>query len=790
MPADEKDSAATNRLLDLLRSQQTGKSTTEGNASGTLDANPPVEKETPAATDEPNSKVADKKPKAPKSEKSTPKKGKPSKVSTSIVPETIVDEPLPKTVESAPVSSDEIRAKLGNLASKTLGNTAEEAPVEPSPPVADPESETLAPKPEEAVEEQADSVAQGIAADLMDTSDDEPVADQTPSESVDPGDETDSEEKDDESTFLVDPSHFQLHKDVAPPSKLRDLPYEFSNWALGIRRKITFQITPEGIKVLKTISAGPRNVLAGMEDYPLPYITEDLKITHRDDLLSHILDNLDVKLWKKGTMFRLASSFIETHTKIFKAPPVKGKEIQDLITWTAKKNLPFSSENVNIDHLMLGSEKGELKRNIIIGVGSNETITFMSDVFKKRKFDLQNVTTVPFLDWETFKHCYPDRLRGCIAIVHLSQNETTITMVKSGKMEFTREMAVGVKDYQKALIQRVIVGDDAVNITEEMAKEYLMAYGIPKDTEAEIPGTGISLYKISIFLRPILERMTNELNRSLDYFRKEVADVECQEVYMTGPGAAIPNLVESFASQLDRPTEHLNPLRQGDFEFTDTCKLDPQQIPIFASNFSLALKSSSGINLMPIARKQHFQYKVFNKLAIVLATILLPVYFLVGYFSYMEQESLEANVTNMNSQWQKLSEQSQEYFTMLDDLEYLGTYWGFLENDRINSHNQLILLKLISSEIPDNIRVTSLIFRPASSQDGGSAIKQAAHVDRIALSGFVNAHAGIADIQLTNFIMRLEGLNMFSSIERDVQGSSNTDDTRLFFTLKMGVAIK
>jgi len=144
----------------------------------------------------------------------------------------------------------------------------------------------------------------------------------------------------------------------------------------------------------------------------------------------------------------------------------------------------------------------------------------------------------------------------------------------------------------------------------------------------------------------------------------------------------------------------------------------------------------------------------------------------------------------MNNQWQKLSEQSQEYFTMRDDLGYLGDYWGYIENDRINSENQMKLLKLISSQIPDNIKITSLVFRPASSKDGGSVIKQDAHVDRIALSGFVHASAGIADIQLTNFIMRLESLNLFTSIEREVQGTPSSDDTRLLFTLKMGIAVK
>ncbi len=642
------------------------------------------------------------------------------------------------------------------------------------PPVEEPKDEAV-PEPE--------TVPQGIAAELMDApqeSETEPIAEPEKIASV-PGEmATDSQ--------LIDPTYFQVHQDVPKPNKVLDLFFEFSNWAFGVRKKITFQCTPEAIRVLKTVSAGNRNVVEGMDIFPLPYELEDQKITHRDDLIAHILDTFDTKLWKKDTMFRMYSSFIETHTKIFKAPPVKGKEIAELITWTAKKNLPFSSENINIDHMVLDSEKGELKKNIIIGVGNNESITFMSDLFKKKKFDLQNVTTIPFLDWETFKHCYPDRLRGCIAIVHMNQNETTITMVKSGRMEFTREMAVGVKDYHKALIQRVMVGNDAVNITDKMASEYLMRYGIPINTDGDIPETGISLYKISIFLRPIVERMTSEINRSLDYFRKQVADVECQEIYLTGPGAAIPNLVEVFATQLERTTEHLNPLRQGDFEFSDQFELDHQLIPIFATNFGLALKTSAGINLLPVARKQHFQYKVFNKMSIFLTAILIPIYLLIGYFAYMEESVMEESVANMNRQWQKLSEQSQEYFIMRDDLQYLGNYWGFLENDGINSENQIKLLKLISSEIPDNIKITSLVFRPASSKEAGSVIKQAAHVDRIALSGIVNAHAGIADIQLTNFIMRLESLNLFTSIDRE--GSPSSDDSRLLFTLKIGIGVK
>ncbi len=753
MPADEKDSAATNRLLDLLRSQQTGKSTTEGNASGTIDNSAPKEE-----------------PKVFEEDLELPEPAPPV-VSSSIVPDVFLEEDTTKEKTSKPISSDEIRAKLGSLGIK---KPAEEQSSTPAP-----SDEEKAPK--------------GTAAALMDMT---PGPDTTatlrpaaaPTE-IPPPAETD---KTAEAGLIgnIDPSYFQVHQGVAAPNKFIDLLYEFRNWAFGVQRKITVQCTADSVRIMKMKSIGDRNFVESMDEYRLPYEVGDQKITHRDDLLTHILDTFDPKLWKKDTMFRMYSSQIETITKVFKAPPVKGKEIDDLITWTAKKNLPFSSENINIDHKILDSEKGELKRTIIIGVGNNETISHILELFKKRKFDLQNVTTIPFLDWQSFQHCYPDRQRGCIAIVHVNRNETTITMVKSGRLEFNREMAVGVKDYHKALVQRVMVGNDAVNITEAMATSYLMEYGIPLDTDKDIPDTGISLYKISIFLRPVIERMTSEINRSLDYFKKQVADVECQEIYFTGLGAAIPNLIEVFQTQLGRPTEHLNLLRQGDFEFPEDTPVDHQLIPIFTTNFSLAFKSSDGINLLPPARKQHFQFRIFNKLGLFLAAILLPLYLLLGYFRYLEEGYMEESVVNMRKQWEKLSEQSQEYFVMLDDLEFMGNYWGYLSNDRINSENQIKLLKLISSEIPDNIKITSLIFKPASSQDGRQVIKQDSHVDGIIMSGLVNARAGIADIQLTNFRMRLESLNLFTNIKSEAKGNPPDDDRHLLFTLQLEVAVR
>ncbi|MBC8376865.1 MAG: hypothetical protein H8E26_12530 [FCB group bacterium] len=170
MPADEKDSAATNRLLDLLRSQQTGKSTTEGNASGTLDANDPPEQ----------------------ADVSSKKKPGPAAVSSSIVPDSIVDEAPPSDEKSDSVSSDEIRAKLGNLASKNLSQ----------PPVDEPAVEEVT---------EPENVPQGVAADLMDSSQDittDTAAEPEKTRPI-PGDSAEIT-----GSQLIDPTYFQIHQGV------------------------------------------------------------------------------------------------------------------------------------------------------------------------------------------------------------------------------------------------------------------------------------------------------------------------------------------------------------------------------------------------------------------------------------------------------------------------------------------------------------------------------------------------------------------------------------------------
>lgn len=743
-PEDKKDKAATNRLLDLLRAQQAGASEASGNESGTIDVKEQTVPETPEPKETPQSKSdllgaigKPEKPAAPIADAPEDQESAPAETE----PETTGPEP--------PAGDDQadLKARLNKLAQakpKTVESTSE-----------DTETETPSHIPELARPEEP-----------------EPESPEPPAEpAVKPS--------------QIDMANFQTLEDLPESNKAQDLMADFQHWFLENGRLLTVFCSDRAIRVMKIRLEGTRQVIESAETYGLPFQLEDRQILQREELLDYILELETDKKWRKSAYTAFHSTKIESQTKVFTPPQAKAKELKDLITWSAKKNLTFDSENaIYNSEMMLEEDSKNAKPQYAIAIANGESIERVVDVFGSKKYSLRLVGTLPYLIWKLFKQNYPDRNKGVIGLVHIGDTRTTVSVLKHGRLQFTREMQVGVQDYVKAVQQRMVIGERSFTISAEDAEKYTFEYGIPEDKEGTIGDTGISLYKIAIFQTPVIERMRNEINRSLDSFRKQDPELDCRELYFTGQGAAIPNLVEKYGEELSRHVFHLNPFRQNQLILGPEAQLSGQDVPAFSANLALAARESRKLNLLPSGRLEHFRFRLMNKIAALLAIILLPIYLSSGIMSYLEIQRMTENVSKLNESWTRLSGQAQEYFAMVDDLEILSSYTNFLKNDRLNTYNQLKILRLFSTEVPNNIRLTSIAFRhdrSGAKNDGGATLNRITSVD---VSGFVEAQPGIADIQLTNFIMQLEGLNVFDRIERENRPSAAAQN-RLFFTLEM-----
>ena len=98
--------------------------------------------------------------------------------------------------------------------------------------------------------------------------------------------------------------------------------------------------------------------------------------------------------------------------------------------------------------------------------------------------------------------------------------------------------------------------------------------GIPSEPSQErIGDKSASLSKISFLVRPVLERLSAEIGRSLDYYRSQFNEERIDRLLLTGGGANLKNIVSHLAGELRLPVEHFNPLSKILF---DSKKVDTQ----------------------------------------------------------------------------------------------------------------------------------------------------------------------------------------------------------------------
>lgn len=549
------------------------------------------------------------------------------------------------------------------------------------------------------------------------------------------------------------------------------------------RTKVTIHCGEQIMRFVELKTVSGRSQITKFNSYSLPYKTENGSITKMDELLTHVLDREIDSKEKKRVYGAYYSSRTPTKTQILQTPELKRKELSQLIEWSAKKNLPFNADGAVISWQISRPEGDTLKRNVVMGIGEKTSIERAITFFGESSVKLRLFSTLPILLWKSFNRNYPDRETGCYLIVHIGENRTNLAVIQEKKLLFAREIAIGLRDFEKAIIQKFAVGDRFVEIDKERAGNILRDYGVPRKTSGVMAGSRISLYKISVFLRPVLERMTTELNRSLAYFKKENPELEFNELMFGGIGATIPHLVEALGENLDRKVSLFNPVRSGDYLFPDGSAIPDSALPNFAVNLALGLQDVEPLNVLPPKVRSNHRYIFLQKLSLGMVAFLIPLFVVTTFFAGRKVDTLRAKIADRKEQISNISVEARGYREMLNDIEILNGFQRFLSNDRTFSRNQITLLKVLSGTVTENIKFTSLAFTRMVDKNTGE--ESGEYKEMLKIKGFVRADPSVADIHLTNFVIKLEELNMFKNVDLQMDQTKSPEEGKLFFFLNL-----
>ena len=137
---------------------------------------------------------------------------------------------------------------------------------------------------------------------------------------------------------------------------------------------------------------------------------------------------------------------------------------------------------------------------------------------------------------------------------------------------------------------------------------------------------------------------------------------------------------------------------------------------------------------------------------------------------------------------QKLSSDTKDYGSFMGDINIVNSTNHFLKNDRTYSENQVKMLKLFSTVVPDEIKLTALNFVNATGLPD-SVVTDVNFREHLEITGFVNEDKSVADIYLTDFILELEKLKHFSDVVvLEKTDNDFTSKGELFFKIRLDLS--
>lgn len=318
------------------------------------------------------------------------------------------------------------------------------------------------------------------------------------------------------------------------------------------------------------------------------------------------------------------------------------------------------------------------------------------------------------------------------AILDIGHTHSDILIYQGSKLSFVRNINFSTSRLLASLAGSLVTDAGRVEIDSEKSRQLIRKYGIIFDESVKIE-ENIKAARIIPLMRPLLEILVKEIERSFDFFKSESVLGNPEILYITGGGANLKNLDRYLAGQLKIKAEKL-PLPG----LIDTKKINAQEFVLDSSQLSASIGlglSARGINLLPPEVKnlkaELIQKSSLRILAIACGAIFIFSWFAVSFQIRDYKGRLKIAQLHLQS--------TEEIKTLKQAVDLRENYVNKIYEGMVPPAG---LLKLIGAVIPANIILDEFNF------------DQPSHMLR--LSGIVSVSKDSVEKALTDFMNSLE----------------------------------
>jgi type IV pilus assembly protein PilM len=377
-------------------------------------------------------------------------------------------------------------------------------------------------------------------------------------------------------------------------------------------------------------------------------------------------------------------------------PPMPQEELSEAIKWEVKRFLSFPLEEAVCSFDILGElvDKGVKKFSVAVAAFPRKSIELRLSLLTQAGIKVAGILPVAFALQNLIRQWRYDSAHN-IAIMETGASITELDIYRNGQLTFSRKLPVAGGDITRSMTGAITSGQGPVALTLEEAERAKQRVGLSAEDGKEMIAGKISSTQMLSLMRPVIEHLVSETERSCDFYREAPQGGKVDSIFVFGGGARLKGLIPFLGEELEVE------VKEGDCLQGISCAAEIAGKGRVAHSFDVAvgaaLAGTSDINLLPFPTKgktKRFVKRIFLKAAIGFIVMFSYLF----YISMITQlESYEKAFKALNLEQQMLTAQLKEIRkkVMVRRISWDVPYWEDV-------------LREISHTIPANIYLTHL----------------------------------------------------------------------------------
>ncbi|MDD5680619.1 MAG: type IV pilus assembly protein PilM [Candidatus Omnitrophica bacterium] len=216
--------------------------------------------------------------------------------------------------------------------------------------------------------------------------------------------------------------------------------------------------------------------------------------------------------------------------RFIELPRMNEEELRNAIVFEAEKYIPFSLNEVVVDHQLLIPHLGDNKMLVLLIAAKKDIINERLDLINRAGMSASVLDVVSLANVNAFLSAPQRNKSGTSAVVNIGAKATDINIIAEGVLYFTRSIQIGGDDLTKSIMESM-----SLNLKD--AEELKIN---PKDKTAEVAE------KTKAMLRAIVD----EIRLSFSYYENQ-SGRNIEKVYLGGGVSKSNNICEIMKENLD-----------------------------------------------------------------------------------------------------------------------------------------------------------------------------------------------------------------------------------------------